>query len=122
MRWLAVTSLLLLTGCASVPPQPPRTLAVAVHPSLALERPWLLPRPADEITLFDTRVLQALRERDDAEALNAVQRPGMWVAVGFGAAWGLALAAETLDANEEFVEDAFSCIIGVFFGACDDDD
>jgi hypothetical protein len=111
-----------MTGCASVPPQSPRDMAVAVHPPLTIERPWLMPRPTDEITLFDTRTLQALRQRDDTEALNAVQRPGMWVAIGFGAVWGLALAVETVEAADDLADDVFGCLIGFLFGACDDDD
>jgi hypothetical protein len=118
MRRLAVVSLLLLTGCASVPPQSPHTMAVAVHPPPTIERPWLLPRPADEITLFDTRTLQALRKSDETEALNAVQRPLMWVGVGVGAVYGLFL----IDTTEEMAEGALDCFFSVLFGGCGDED
>jgi hypothetical protein len=105
MRWLAVLSLVLLTGCASAPPQLPRDRAVAVHPPLPIEHPWLAQRPADEVTLFDTRMLQALRKRDETAGLNAVQRPVMWLGIGFGVAYGLFL----LDASDEILDCLFSC-------------
>jgi hypothetical protein len=108
MRWLAVVSIPVLTGCASAPPQSPHETAIAVHIPPALERPWLMPRPADEVTLLDTRTLQALRRRDDLPGLNAVERPGLWLGVGLGVAAGI------------FVIDTAECVGGLIFG--DDDD
>ena len=81
-----------------------------------------MPAPTDEITLFDTRVLQALRERDETAGLNAVQRPGMWVAVGVGAVYGLVITNEVVDVLDETGETMIECFIGILFGGCDDDD
>jgi hypothetical protein len=81
-----------------------------------------LARPADEITLFDTRTLQALRKQDETGALNAVQRPGIWVAVGLGTVYGLFIANEVVDAVDESVDSTLECFFAILFGGCNDDD
>ena len=71
MRWVAIVPLF-LAGCASLPPPPTQSLpAVPRHPPATFERPWLVPTATDEITLFDTRMLPALRKLDETSALNA---------------------------------------------------
>ena len=89
MRRLAVVSVLLIAGCAGAPQQP-NGMAVAVPPRATPTRPWLVPRPSDQMILFDTRMLQALRELDEIEALNAngsgrVTRPWLWFGIGLSA-------------------------------------
>ena len=105
MRWLAVISTsLALIGCAGAPPHAPNRMNVAVHPPPTLERPWLVPRPADEVILLDTRTLRALRELERTQALNAdgdgrVKRPGLWVGIGLGAVATGFLMAETMNGD-----------------------
>jgi hypothetical protein len=136
MRSLAIICPLLLAGCASLPPPSPHGIAAAPqHPPAALERPWLMPRPTDEITLFDSRTLQALRKLDEASALNQngngrrIRHPGMWAGIGAGAFVGTALAIDAAqdiadDLSESFIEDVFDCFFEAFFGGdnCDDED
>jgi hypothetical protein len=102
MRRLAVVSALLIAGCAGAPQQRSNGMAVAVPPPAALYRPWLVPRPSDEIVLFDTRMLQAMRQLDETDALNAngtgrVKRPGVWIAVGLGAVALVCCSEDTSD-------------------------
>jgi hypothetical protein len=118
MRWLAIVSALLITGCSSAPMHSPSATAVAVHPPPTLDRPWLVPTPRDEITLFDTRMLQALRERDDIPASNAngtgrVKMPGLWIGIGLGVTAGIVAA----DAAEDVVEDTTNSMLECFFDA-----
>jgi len=102
MRRLAVVSLLFLAGCASAPPQAALDRTVVVHPPAPIERAWLIPKPRDEITLFDSRMLRALREIRETEALNAngsgrVQKPGFWVAIGVLGAAAVAASGDSSD-------------------------
>src|SRR5688572_16897570 len=113
MRWLAVVSVLVVTGCASVPqPTSPGMATVAMHPPATLERLWLVQTRSDEITVFDTRMLQALRKTDEVPALNAngsAKRPGVWLGVGLGVIAGSLL-----------VEETYECVMGwLLFDDCD---
>jgi hypothetical protein len=128
---LAIMGPLLLAGCASLPPTPPHGMSVAIdHPRATLERPWLMPTPKDEITLFDSRALQALRKLDEAQALNQngtgrrVRHPGMWAGIGVGAAVGVVVVTEAIDDVVDDTADNFiDCFFDAFFGGdCDDDD
>ena len=102
VRRLAIVSLLYVAGCASAPPRAPLDRTVAAHPPATIPRLWLIPTPNDEITLFDTRTLRALREVDETEALNAsgsgrVQQPGFWVAIGVLGAAAVAASGDSSD-------------------------
>jgi hypothetical protein len=105
MRWLAIISTALaLVACAGAPTHAPNGMTVAIHPPPTLDRPWLVPRPSDEVILLDTRTLRALRELDETQALNAsgsgpVKRPGLWLGIGLGAVATGFLVAETMDAD-----------------------
>jgi hypothetical protein len=108
MRWLTfISTSLALVGCAAAPPHAPNPINATVHPPPALERRWIVPRPADEVILFDTRTLRALRELERTQALNAdadgrVKRPGLWVGIGLGALATGFLVAETMDGDWSF--------------------
>ena len=123
MRWLAIVSALLIAGCSSAPTSSPARTVVAVHPPAALARPWLVPKPSDEVVLFDTRTLQALRKLDETEALNAngtgrVARPGLWIGVGFGAFTVGYLVAD--DIVEDTSETIVNCLFSALFASnCD---
>jgi hypothetical protein len=128
---LAIMGLLLLARCASLPPAPPHGMPVAArHPTATLERPWLTPTPNGEITLFDSRALQALRKLDEASAPNQngtgrrVRHPGMWAGIGVGAAVGVAVVTEAIDdVVDDTTDNFFDCFFEVFFGGdCDDED
>jgi hypothetical protein len=131
MRAVAILCPLLLAGCASLPPPPSFDTAAAVHhPPATLERPWLMPVPRDEVVLFDSRQMQALRKLDEASALNQngtgrrVRHPGMWAGIGAGAFVGAAVAVSAaVDTGEDIFEDMFNCFFEVVFGGdeCDDD-
>ena len=131
MRWHVIFAPLLLAGCASVAPQLPPGMPVAVErPAPDIERPWLIPMPKDEITLFDTRLLRALRELDETQALNQngsgrrIRHPGMWAGIGVGAAAGILVVDEAVDdAVDEIGESFFDCFLDLFFGGdCEDED
>ena len=126
MRGLAIVCPLLLVGCASVPaPSPHHEPFVVLPPATtALERPWLMPMPTDEIKIFDTRTLQALRRLDELPALNQNGggrdvKVGLWVGIGVGAVVGLRVAEE---AAEEIGESLFEAFPDCVFGGCDEDD
>jgi hypothetical protein len=108
---------------------------LARHPSVTLERPWLMPVAQDEVTLFDTRTLQALRELDETQALNQngngrrVRHPGMWAGIGAGAFIGTVLVVDAAQDTTEDIfnnvwDDFFDCFFEAFFGgdACDSED
>lgn len=130
MRWLTAVSMAVLAGCASLSPPPlPTTAATTVHYAPRNERPWLMPQPVDEITLFDSRMWQARRHWEDSQTLNANGdvKVGMWIGIGFGAALGLVAADRVKDATDDLAEDAadnfFECVFDVLFGGdCDDED
>jgi hypothetical protein len=94
-----------------------------------------MPAPRDEITLFDSRTLQALRKLDEASALNQngnggrIRHPGLWAGIGAGAFVGTALAIDAAediadDLSDSFIEDVFDCFFEVIFGGddCDAED
>jgi hypothetical protein len=132
MRSFAIICALLLTGCASLPPPPPYGIsAAAAHPPATVERPWLMPTPRDEITLFDSRTLQALRKLDEASALNQngngrrVRHPGMWAGIGVGAFIGTVAAVDAAaDMTDDIFDNFFDCFFEAFFGGdeCDVED
>jgi hypothetical protein len=121
MRWLAVVSVLLLTGCSSVQPKFPIDSAVAVHPPVPLDRPWLMPTPRDEVTLFDTRALQALRTLDENQTLNAagtgrIKRPGLWIGIGAGTVAGVV----AVRVAEDVADEVATCVLNaLFLSKCD---
>lgn len=132
MRWLIAVSTSVLTGCASFSSPPlPTAPAMAARYAPTVERPWLMPEPTDEITLFDTRMLRARRDRDGLPALNANGtrdvKVGMWVGIGLGAAFGLVVADKVTDAADDLANDTadsfFECLFDVLFGDdCEDED
>jgi hypothetical protein len=136
MRSLAIICPLLLAGCSSLPPVERHGMSVEPrHPPATLERPWLMPMPKDEVTLFDSRTLQVLRKLDEYEALNQnatgrrVRHPGMWAGIGAGAFVGTALAVDAAndiaeDVSETFFQDFFECFFDAIFGGdeCDSDE
>jgi len=134
MRSLAIVCALLSTGCASLPsPRTQSMSAPARHPPATLERRWLMPLPQEEVTLLDTRTLQAVRELNDTQALNQNGngrdvKVGMWVGIGVGAAVGIHIVNEAIDdVVDDFTNDAadnfLACFFDLFFGGdCDDDD
>jgi hypothetical protein len=123
MRLLAALVPVLLAGCSSLPPAQLHGMSVEPrHPTPTLERPWLVPMPRDEVTLFDSRTLQALRKLDEIEALSQnangrrVRRPAMWAGIGIGAAAGLVVIAEAIDDAKDLNDDFWDCFFDSFFG------
>ena len=112
MRWLAIVCSVLLVGCASVaPPSPPGLPGVMLRgPDPVFERPWLT-QPTDEIKIFDTRTLQALRKLDELPALNQNGgerrvKVGLWVGVGIVA---LPIVVNLID---HIGQEIFDCLFG----------
>ena len=132
MRSLAILCPLLLAGCSSLPPAELHGMSVEPrHPPATLERPWLMPMPKDEVTLFDSRTLQALRKLDESEALNQnatgrrVRHPGMWAGIGAGAFIGTVVAVDAAqDMAEDVTDNIFTCFFEVIFGGdeCDSEE
>jgi hypothetical protein len=86
-----------------------------------------MPGPADEVVLFDTRALQALRKLDDPRALNADGgrdvKVGMWIGIGVGAAVGIYQVVDAVDdVADDITDDLFDCFFDALFGGdCEDD-